>query len=42
MNKQRNCNILPITEVLLAFYKIGLALKYEKKPPNQQRGAKDG
>lgn len=34
MENQENRNVLPLSEVLLAFYQIGLALKYEKKPPD--------
>lgn len=34
MENQENRNVLPLTEVLLAFYQIGLALKYEKKTPD--------
>ncbi|MFZ4853109.1 hypothetical protein ACOYX4_08870 [Enterococcus entomosocium] len=34
MNDQ---NKLSLSEILLAFYKVGLALKFEKKPPDQRR-----
>ncbi|WP_312541411.1 hypothetical protein [Enterococcus sp.] len=34
MNKH---NTLSLTEVMLAFYKIGLSLKYELKPPDNQQ-----
>jgi len=34
MENHENRNVLPLSEVLLAFYQIGLALKYEKKPPD--------
>lgn len=35
-------NKLTLSEILLAFYQIGLAIKYEKKPPDLERRGKCG
>lgn len=36
MNKH---NTMPLKEIMLAFYSIGLTLKYEFKPPDNQQSA---
>ncbi|MEQ7139347.1 hypothetical protein [Enterococcus casseliflavus] len=36
MNKH---NTMPLKEIMLAFYSIGLALKYEFKPPDNQQSS---
>ena len=33
---------LTLSEILLAFYQIGLAMKYEKKPPDWTRSNRYG
>ena len=36
MNKH---NTMPLKEIMLAFYSIGLTLKYEFKPPDNQQSS---
>ena len=38
-NSNRNDNVL--FDFMLELYKIGLALKYEKKPPDDNKGKKE-
>jgi hypothetical protein len=35
-------NSIDLEEILLAFYRIGLAMKYEKKPPDIKRSVEVG